>query len=142
MDGPRTRLFLVKLAYWLGILADTLWAIGLFFPSLFGLLIGKPEFSPELQTRLVMGMGGSLMTGWTFLLLWAVRKPVERRVVILVTAYPVVFGMLVIAVIELLDGNVFSIWIICKSIVLMVFMTISYLIARRVDTESTEADSA
>jgi len=103
--------------YWFGVLADALWAVGLFVPPVFGLLIGKPEFGPDLQTRLIMGIGGSLMTGWTLLLLWAVRKPVERRVVILPTAYPVVLGMLVVAVIGVLNGNSFGIWIIVKTLV-------------------------
>ena len=51
---------------------------------------GNPHFTPDSQTRLIMGIGGSLLTGWTFLLLWAVREPIERRAVILLTAFPVV----------------------------------------------------
>jgi hypothetical protein len=121
--------------YWLGVMADALWTVGLFFPPLFGLLIGKPEFDPDFETRLTMGIGGSLMAGWTLLLLWAVRRPVERRVVILLTAYPVVLGMLVIAVIGLLDGNMFTIWIIVKLVVLIASMTVSYLLACKVDGE-------
>lgn len=135
MVEPKTRLFLVKMPYWLGAFADALWAVGLFIPPVFGLLIGKPDFSPDFQTRLIMGMGGTLMAGWTLLLLWAVRKPFERRVVILLTAYPVVLGMSVIAVIGLLDGNIFNVWIIVKSIVLIVSMTTSYLLACKADGE-------
>ncbi len=33
------------------------------------------------------------MLGWTFLLLWADRKPVERRGVILLTVFPVCVGL-------------------------------------------------
>ncbi len=33
------------------------------------------------------------MLGWTFLLIWADRKPLERRFVMLLTVFPVVFGM-------------------------------------------------
>jgi hypothetical protein len=136
MAEPRTRLFLIKIPYWFGVLADTLWAVALFFPPAFGVLIGKPDFSPDLQTRLIMGIGGVLMVGWTLLLLWAVRRPVERRVVILLTAYPVVLGMLAIAVTGLvIDGNLFTIWIIVKTIVLMASMTASYVMACKADGE-------
>lgn len=138
---PKTRLFLITLPYWLGILADALWAVGLFFPPVFGLLIGKPEFSPDFQTRLIMGMGGSMMTGWTLLLLWAVKDPIQRRVVILITAYPVVLGMLVVAFIGVLAGNSFDIWIVIKTLVLMVSMTLSYLLACKADNEMLDLRS-
>ncbi|MFC1983086.1 hypothetical protein ACFLV5_04820 [Chloroflexota bacterium] len=74
-------------------------------------VMGNPDFDPDLQTRIIMGMGGSLMTGWTFLLLWAVREPIERRVVILLTAFPVVFGLFIVTLIWILGGNTSSIWI-------------------------------
>ncbi len=138
MDSPARRLLLIKIPYWLGIAADALWAIGLFFPAVFGILIGNPEFNPDLQTRIIMGMGGSLMTGWTLLLLWAVRKPVERRVVILLTAYPVVLGLLAVALIGVLRGNTSGIWIIPKSVVLIVTMTVSYVLAGKANVESQE----
>ena len=91
--NEQKRILLIKVAYWLGIGADALWAVGLLFPKIFGILVGRLDFNPDFQTQIIMGIGGSLMTGWTFLLLWAVRKPIERRVVILLTAFPVVFGM-------------------------------------------------
>ena len=83
MNGQKIKLFLIKIAYWLGIGADALWVVGLLFPQVFIILTGNRDFNPDLQIRLIMAMGGSLMTGWTLLLLWAVRKPIERRVVIL-----------------------------------------------------------
>ena len=82
-----------------------------------------------MQTRLIMGIGGSLMTGWTLLLIWAVRKPIERRVVILLTAFPVVFGMLVITLIPIFKGDYSNIWILFKMIVLIISMLISYILA-------------
>jgi len=99
------NMFLIKTAYWLGIGADTLWAVGLLFPKIFGILTGQPDFNPDLQVRLIMGIGGALMTGWTFLLLWAVKQPIERRAVILITAFPVVFGLSVVALIGFLGGE-------------------------------------
>ena len=122
MNEQKKRMFLIKIAYWLGIAADALWAVGLLLPQVFGILTGRPDFNPDLQIRLIMGIGGSLMTGWTLLLLWAVRKPIERRVVILLTAFPVVFGLFIVAIIGVLEGNTFNIWILVKNTILIISM--------------------
>lgn len=132
MNGQNKKLFLIRIAYWLGIGADTLWAIVLLFPKLFGILTGIPDYNPDLQTRLIMGIGGTLMTGWTFLLLWAVRKPIERRVVILITAFPVVFGLFIVALIGYLEGNAANIWILVKTSILFISMVTSYNLARNI----------
>jgi hypothetical protein len=133
--NEQNRMFLIKVAYWLGIAADTLWAVGLLFPRIFGILTGRPDFNPDLQIRLIMGIGGSLMTGWTFLLLWAVRKPIERRVVILLTAFPVVFGLSMVTLIGFLKGNTSSIWILIKNSLLFISMITSYILAGKMDKE-------
>jgi hypothetical protein len=136
MNGKKNRLFLIKIAYWLGIVADALWAIGLIFPRVFGSLTGSPDFSPDLQVRSIMGIGASLMTGWTLLLLWAVRKPIERRVVILLTAFPVVFGMFTIALVGFLSGNTGNLWILAKTTILFISMITSYLLANQMNKEN------
>jgi hypothetical protein len=131
----KRKMFLIKAPYWLGIGADALWAVGLLFPQMFGILIGKPDFNPDLQLRLAMGIGGTLMTGWTFLLLWAVRKPIERRVVGLLTAFPVIFGLFIVALIGVLEGNTFEIWILTKLSILFVSMATSYILANKIAKE-------
>ena len=131
MDDQKRRMLFVNLAYWFGIAADGLWALGLFSPPIFGMMTGSPDFNPDLQTRYIMAMGGVLMTGWTFLLLWAVRKPLERRFIILLTAFPVVFGMLMISLVEFLHGNIFVIWVLIKCMVLIILMISSYMLAGR-----------
>lgn len=129
------NMFLIKTAYWLGIGADTLWAVGLLFPKIFGILTGQPDFNPDLQVRLIMGIGGALMTGWTFLLLWAVKQPIERRAVILITAFPVVFGLSVVALIGFLGGNTSNIWILIKNLILIISMITSYMLAGKAAKE-------
>jgi hypothetical protein len=131
------KIFLIKLGYWLGIGADSLWAVGLLIPQVFGILIGNPEFNPDIQTRLIMGIGGSLMTGWTLLLIWAVRKPIERRVVLLLTAFPVVFGLFIVSLSDYLSGNLFMLWSIIKTIILFITMISSYVLAGRIVQEKT-----
>ncbi len=132
MASPRSMV-LIKLAYWLGIGADGLWAVALFFPMVFGLLTGQPDFSPEMPVRLIMAIGGSLMAGWTLLLFWAVRQPIERRAVILLTAFPVVFGLTMVALLGYIGGNTSNIWILVKNSILMISMVTSYVLACRAD---------
>jgi hypothetical protein len=135
MNTQKRESFLIKVAYWLGIAADALWAVALLFPPVFAILTGNPDFDPDLQVRLIMGIGGSLMTGWTLLLLWAVRQPIDRRFVILLTAFPVVFGMFIVTLIGYLNGNTSTLWVLVKTMILMISMVTSYLLAGKMDKE-------
>jgi len=54
--------------------------------------------------RYAMRFGASLMTGWTFLLLWAARKPVERRAVAPLTLI-VVAGLAATEALAVADGE-------------------------------------
>ena len=129
MNEQENRLFWIRLPYWLGIAADALWSVALIFPQVFGGLTGSPGFDPDLQVRRIMGIGGSLMAGWTLLLIWAVRKPIERRAVILLTAFPVVFGLFVVTLLGFLSGSAPPMWILAKTIILFLSMITSYLLA-------------
>lgn len=84
----KTTYFIIRFPYWLGIIADALWTITLLYPPAYGMLIGDANFSPDLQYKLTMSIGGILMAGWTLLLVWGLQSPVERRFVILLTAFP------------------------------------------------------
>ena len=132
----QTKLLLIKVPYWLGIFADALWAVGLFFPWLFAVLTGTPDFSADFETRLIMGIGGTLMTGWTILLVWAVLKPIERRGVILITAFPVVFGMFVITLIQVLNGNTMLMWALIKTVILFLSMLFSFILAGKITNQN------
>ena len=77
------------------------------------------------------------MTGWTFLLLWAFLKPVERRGVLLLTACPVIVGIFTMALIGVIDGNTSSIWILIKTFSLFIAMLCSYYFAGKMDRQGT-----
>lgn len=131
------KLWLIKLPYWLGIAADALWAIALFFPVVFGALTGVDDFSPDWQLRSVMAIGGVLMAGWTVLLFWAVQRPVERRFVVLLTAL-VVAALFLLELINVLKGNTSEYWILIKCLILFAAMLTSYLLAGRADSAATD----
>ncbi|MFC1695268.1 hypothetical protein ACFL1C_03980 [Pseudomonadota bacterium] len=126
------KLWLIKFPYWLGIAADALWAAALLFPPVFGVLTGVDDLSPDWQMQSVMTIGGVLMAGWTVLLLWAVRRPIERRFVILLTAI-VVAALFVLALVNVLKGNTNEYWILIKCLVLFVAMLTSYSLAGKMD---------
>jgi len=130
MKDTNKEMFLIRLAYWLGIFADGLWSIALFSPAVFGFLTGNPDYNPTLEVKLLMGLGGTLMTCWTLLLIWAVRNPIERRFVILLTAL-VVFGLTIITIIRVINGDQFSSWILIKTAILMISMITSYILANK-----------
>ena len=132
MHDQTKALLLIKITYWMGIIADAVWVAGLLSPRIFGMLTGRPEFNPDLPVRLIMGIGASLMAGWTVLLFWAVRKPIERRDILLITAFPVVFGLFIVALVSLLAGNTSYLWIMVKTVILFIAMIASYILARKI----------
>ena len=77
--------FWLRLSYWLGALVDLAAGLMMLFPTLFAFMNRPTDFAPGLDYRYAMGMGAPLMLGWTVLLLWADRKPLERRGVLPIT---------------------------------------------------------
>lgn len=91
----KNQTILLRIAYWAGAILDGIMVFPLLFPKIAGVIFKIADFNPGVETRYVMGVGASLMLGWTILLIWADRKPMERRAVILITACPVVIGMMI-----------------------------------------------
>ena len=134
--NARTKKQTMQSAYWLGVIADALWTLALVRPSLFGLLTGRPGFEPDLPFRLTMGIGASLMAGWTLLLAWASRNPVERRGVLLLTACPVIAGLAVVTVVGIVSGGASNYWILGKLVLLVGFMLTGFHLGNQLAKES------
>ena len=84
----------LRASYIAGAVADGLVGILMLFPS----RMGATEFTYP------MGLGASLMFGWTALLLWANMKPLERKGVLVLTIFPVITGLLVTGLWAVLSG--------------------------------------
>jgi len=82
--------FWLRLSYWAGAILDLGAGLMMVFPGLFAFMNKPAAFQPGLEYRYAMGMGAPLMFGWTVLLLWADRKPLERKGILLVTLLVVV----------------------------------------------------
>ena len=78
-----TILFL-RIAYWWGVIADAVSAILMLFPNLF-LRVMNFNLAPGGDFAFGLSYGVPLMIGWTILLIWADRKPLERKGILLLT---------------------------------------------------------
>ncbi|TFG08377.1 MAG: hypothetical protein EU539_02415 [Promethearchaeota archaeon] len=90
------KLLLIRIAYWWGAIGDALLAIEMFFSALMG--VQSPFTGLGLtiiggvQYQYAMCLAATFMFGWTFLLIWADRKPIERKDIILLTL-PIIVGI-------------------------------------------------
>lgn len=75
----------LRISYWVGAIVDAVAAAVALSPSLLALASNLTGFAPGNDFRYASGVAASLMAGWTALLLWADRKPMERRGVLPLT---------------------------------------------------------
>lgn len=102
-----------------------------------GILILIPSRMGETSFRYPMGLAASLMFGWTLLLIWGYRKPVERKGVLLLTIFPVITGLVATGAYQVATGAFPLARALPSTIVgviLMALMGFSYFNAR--DLES------
>jgi hypothetical protein len=92
----KNRMLLLRIAYGWGILADAACAVLMLFPALF-VRVMNIRLAPDAGLTFGLMYGAPLMIGWTILLIWASRKPVERKAVLLLTL-PVVVGYILVEV--------------------------------------------
>ena len=124
----------LRISYWAGASLDALAALSMLSPEVFAATNGLQNFHPGIEYRYAMGMGASLMLGWTALLLWADRKPLERKGVLLITLQPVVLGLALNEIVAV-RGGFLSIWMtvpvwFVQAVITSLFI-FSYLNARR-----------
>jgi hypothetical protein len=84
---------LLHLAYWTGAVVDAAMVVLLLAPAVAGAMLGLDRFAPGPDYRYAAGLCAALMAGWTALLVWADREPVQRRGILLLTVCPVLIGL-------------------------------------------------
>ena len=72
------RILWLRIAYWAGIIMDAVAAAQMLFPQLL-VDMYKVNLVPDADLTFAIRYGAPLMIGWTVLLFWADRKPVERK---------------------------------------------------------------
>jgi len=93
----------LKIAYLAGIITDALALVPMLFPPIAELMWGFDKFNGEYL--FAMGFGASLMLGWTLLLIWAYREPLERRFVAFLTIL-VIIGFIATEIFAVANGNI------------------------------------
>ena len=96
----QTRIKILRTGFWVGGILDGIYAINIALAWLIDSYSGFDpikimRFTEGLQSRYAWGFACVMVTGWTVLMFWADRKPLERRDVILLTAFPIVTGLLI-----------------------------------------------
>ena len=101
-----TSVKILKIAFWIGAITDGLAAIIMIFPALRVYIFGPDNVQITPAYRYSLGMGAALMVGWTVLLLWGSIKPVERKGLLLITAFPVITGIVIAQIYAVSSGLV------------------------------------
>lgn len=129
------KIKIMKIICWIGVAVDAIWSIAFVFPQFYGILTGKPGLQVDLSLRMALGIAGALMAGWTLLLAWTAKNPVERRMVMALTAAPVIAGMIAVALTGLVNGNTQNVWILFKCGFLCILMVWGYHAANSIAGE-------
>jgi hypothetical protein len=92
----------LRRAFAAGAITDALALVPMLIPAMARLLWGFEDQSGAY--RFAMGYGASLMLGWTVLLAWAWRRPLERAFVAALTVI-VIYGLIATEVVAVLSGH-------------------------------------
>lgn len=130
----------VRLAFLAGAITDGLVIVPMLVPDIGAVLFGAARLQSEPFFTSFQGTAVSLMAGWTVLLFWGACQPIERRSLLLITAFPVVTGIGV----SLLNGVAAGLMPIERIGILLVHLTLltflfirGYFIADRMAKSET-----
>ncbi|MFX1389282.1 MAG: hypothetical protein ACFE9Z_04370 [Promethearchaeota archaeon] len=115
-------LLFIRITYWWGAILDLLVFIDMLISVIFEFSISMPNVSTDISYKYQTGTGAFLMLGWTILLIWADRKPIERKDILLMTVIPVVLGIMVINILYT------AFWFL--SVITLIIFIIAYVLAR------------
>ena len=82
------KILFLRISYWVGIIVDAWEAVKLTLLRYSALPDTLEIKGPVLGGLFGVGQGMALMWGWTLLLFWADRKPMERKGILLLTIVP------------------------------------------------------
>ena len=104
MDSRHEQL--LKVAFLAGAITDALALVPMLIPPAARLMWGFDATGGAY--RFAMGYGASLMLGWTVLLIWAYRRPLERAFVAALTVI-VIYGLAATEVAAVIAGDL-ALW--------------------------------
>ncbi|MBN1425225.1 hypothetical protein JXA88_11785 [Candidatus Fermentibacteria bacterium] len=95
---------LARIAFLLGAVTDGLAILPMLSRRVGAALFGGNSSRSHHEYRYAMGIGASLMAGWTLLLLWGAASPLERRAILVLTIFPVITGIVAATVLAVRRG--------------------------------------
>ncbi|MDH3469598.1 MAG: hypothetical protein OES26_27560 [Gammaproteobacteria bacterium] len=127
-----TAALLVQVAFLVGAITDGLAIIPMLSRRVGVALFGGDASQDNPGYRYAMGIGASLMAGWTLLLLWGATSPIERRDILVLTVVPVIAGIVLATVIAVrnrvvLLSRVVPLWIHLGFV--SVFYVVAYVLS-------------
>ena len=129
---PIPRVALLRVAFLVGAITDGIAILPMLSISVGGLLWGVHDESGLY--RFAMRYGASLMFGWTGLLIWAYKRPAERRFVAVLTMV-VICGLALSEVFAVRSG-VTTVWRMtptwCLQVGLLLLFAKAYYLSTRV----------
>ena len=90
----KSALIFIKIVFWMGVVLDALSTVLFLFPEFMFSTYGLNVTSVAPETRFSLYLAAAMMLGWTVLLGWGAMKPVERRGLLLLTAFPAITGLI------------------------------------------------
>ena len=131
-----TITLLLRISFYVGAVTDGLAVITMVFPSIGSALFGgNSSRSNNAEYRFAMGIGASLMAGWTLLLIWGSIDPIGRRDILILTLIPVIAGIIVSTAIAvrkhvILLNRAIPVWI--HLIFINILFGVSYALSFRI----------
>ncbi len=130
------KLIFIRVTYWVGVILDFLSAL---VTTIYMLSPGDTFINDIFDytsltdiTYSILVFETALMWGWTALLIWADRKPIERRGVLLLTIVPVVGMMLIFNTVGFVGGNPFvSVFMLVIQSVIVALYIASFILASK-----------
>ena len=104
-----------------------------------GILVLIPGRTGQTTVTYPMGLTATMMFGWSLLLIWAYRKPVERKGILVITIFPVITGLMA-ANLYALAAGIFTVGRVIPAFIfgigLIALMGYSYFNARNLKAEN------
>jgi hypothetical protein len=129
----KQQILLLRTTYWIGAILDALVATLFLLPDFWASFNQLTTYTANAPLAFALGIASAMMFSWTFLLVWADRKPIERKGVLLLTLLPLVGLILnnISAVISGLRPFQATLPELALQFTLMGLFTFSYLTARK-----------
>ncbi|MFW9897915.1 MAG: hypothetical protein ACFFDO_01470 [Candidatus Thorarchaeota archaeon] len=140
MLSKQRKIILIRIIYWLGIILDGLNVVEMMLFMLYGFTFALGYSDSSDGARYVAVLGTGLMLGWTILLLWGERKPIERKDLLLLTVFPVITSfMLFEFILYFLGNNMISLFnilfFLCFQVTISIIFILGYKIANDIEKQ-------